>query len=241
MPSAPLYGRAVSPLKSDDGHVQTPSTGTLTFLFTDLEGSTRLWEQFPDAMQVALRRHDAILREAIEGAGGSVVKTTGDGMMAVFAGAIDAVTASLAAQRGLIAEPWGETGPLRVRMGIHCGQAEQRGGDYFGTTVNRAARIMAAGHGGQVLLSASAGRARDRAAPGRRRRSSTSASTTCGTSGAPSTCTSSSTRTCRRSSRAGHRPERGHRPAVEGRRADRQNRRDRADHAIAWPTGPSAS
>ena len=67
-----------------------PSTGTLTFLFTDLEGSTRLWEQFPDAMQVALRRHDAILREAIEGSGGTVVKTTGDGMMAVFPGAIDA-------------------------------------------------------------------------------------------------------------------------------------------------------
>ncbi len=154
---APLYGRAVSPLKPDDGRVQMPATGTLTFLFTDLEGSTRLWEQFPDAMQVALRRHDAILREAIESSGGSIVKTTGDGMMAVFPGALDAVTASLAAQRGLLAESWGETGPLRVRMGIHCGQAEQRGGDYFGTTVNRTARIMAAGHGGQVLLSASAG------------------------------------------------------------------------------------
>ena len=85
-----------------------------------------------------------------------MVKTTGDGMMAVFGGAIGAATASLVAQRGLIAEPWGETGPLRVRMGIHCGEAELRDGDYFGTTVNRAARIMAAGHGGQVLLSASA-------------------------------------------------------------------------------------
>ena len=136
--------------------MQNAASGTLTFLFTDLEGSTRLWEQFPDAMPLALRRHDTILREAIEGSGGSVVKTTGDGMMAVFAGAVDAATASLAAQRGLIAEAWGETGPLRVRMGIHCGQAEQRGGDYFGTTINRAARIMAAGHGGQVLLSASA-------------------------------------------------------------------------------------
>jgi predicted ATPase/class 3 adenylate cyclase len=139
------------------GIVDIPSTGTITFLFTDLEGSTRLWERFPEAMQPALGRHDAILREAIEGSGGTVVKSTGDGMMAVFAGAIDAATASLAAQRGLIAESWGETGALRVRMGIHCGQAEQRGGDYFGTTVNRAARIMAAGHGGQVLLSASAG------------------------------------------------------------------------------------
>ena len=128
-----------------------------------------------------------------------MIKTTGDGMMAVFPGAIDAATASLAAQRGLIAEPWGETGPLRVRMGIHCGQAEQRGGDYFGTTVNRAARIMAAGHGGQVLLSASAAAlAVERLPDGAGLR--TSASTTCGTSGAPSTCTSSSTRTCRRSS-----------------------------------------
>ena len=136
--------------------MDSPPTRTITFLFTDLEGSTRRWEQFPQAMPGALGRHDAIVRAAIEGSGGTVVKTTGDGMMAVFDGAIEAATASLAAQRGLIAEPWGETGPLQVRMGIHCGQAELREGDYFGTTVNRAARIMAAGHGGQVLLSASA-------------------------------------------------------------------------------------
>ena len=139
------------------GRVEIEPTGTITFLFTDLEGSTRLWEQHPESMKGALRRHDAILRDAIEASGGDVVKTTGDGMMAVFTGAINAATASLAAQRGLAAEPWGETGPLRVRMGVHCGQAEQRGGDFFGPTVNRTARIMAAGHGGQVLLSASAG------------------------------------------------------------------------------------
>ncbi len=137
--------------------VEIEPAGTITFLFTDLEGSTRLWEQHPESMKGALRRHDAILRDAIEASGGHVVKTTGDGMMAVFAGAIEAATASLAAQRGLVAEPWDETGPLRVRMGVHCGQAEQRGGDFFGPTVNRTARIMAAGHGGQVLLSASAG------------------------------------------------------------------------------------
>ena len=139
------------------GGVDAPSAGTIAFLFTDLEGSTRLWEQFPEAMKGALARHDTILREAIESSGGQVVKTTGDGMMAVFGGAIDAAAASLAAQRGMATEPWGETGALRVRMGIHCGQAEQRGGDFFGPTVNRTARIMAAGHGGQVLLSASAG------------------------------------------------------------------------------------
>jgi predicted ATPase/class 3 adenylate cyclase len=132
------------------------SAGTQIFLFTDLEGSTRLWEQFPEAMRVALKRHDAVLRDAIEAAGGNVVKTTGDGMMAVFGDASGAVAASLVAQRDLTKQPWAETGQLRVRMGLHAGQAEQRAGDYFGPAVNRTARIMAAGHGGQVLLSASA-------------------------------------------------------------------------------------
>ncbi len=136
--------------------VDLPSTGTLTFLFTDLEDSTRLWERFPEAMRDALGRHDAILRAAIESSGGSVVKTTGDGMMAVFESAVDATTAALAAQLDVTAETWGDTGRLRVRMGIHAGQAERRGDDYFGPTVNRTARIMAAGHGGQVLLSESA-------------------------------------------------------------------------------------
>ncbi len=133
-----------------------PASRTLTFLFTDLEGSTRLWELAPEAMQAALRHHDAIVRGAIETASGQVVKTTGDGMMAVFGSAAEAVRASLAAEVALNAEAWAETGPLKVRIGIHCGQAEQRGGDFFGPTVNRTARIMAAGHGGQVLLSESA-------------------------------------------------------------------------------------
>jgi predicted ATPase/class 3 adenylate cyclase len=132
------------------------SAETLTFLFTDLEGSTHLWEKFPDAMKDALKRHDAILQAAIEASGGRIVKSTGDGTMAVFGSAVDAATASLVAQRGLAKEPWSETGPLRVRMGLHSGQAEQRADDFFGPTVNRTARIMAAGHGGQVLFSASA-------------------------------------------------------------------------------------
>ena len=132
------------------------SSGTITFLFTDLEGSTRLWEEYPDAMKDALQRHDAILRAAIEASHGQVVKTTGDGMMAVFDRATDAAAASLVAQRDLAREPWTETGRLRVRMGLHAGPAEQRGGDYFGPTVNRTARTMAAGHGGQILLSDSA-------------------------------------------------------------------------------------
>lgn len=144
-----------------------PSAGTITFLFTDIEGSTRLWEQFPDGMQDAVRRHDAILRAATEAWGGHVIKTTGDGMMAVFENAVDAAAASLAAQRDLAREPWAEAGPLRVRMGLHTGQAERRAGDFFGPTVNRTARIMAAGHGGQILLSASAGAlAEERLPPG---------------------------------------------------------------------------
>jgi predicted ATPase/class 3 adenylate cyclase len=132
------------------------SPETLTFLFTDLESSTKLWERFPRAMKDALERHDAILRAAVEGSNGRVVKTTGDGLMAVFASARDGVEACLSAQRGLRNEPWGETGALRVRMGLHTGVAETRAKDYFGPTVNRTARIMSAGHGGQVLLSAAA-------------------------------------------------------------------------------------
>jgi predicted ATPase/class 3 adenylate cyclase len=127
---------------------------TLTFVFTDLESSTRLWERVPDAMKVAVERHDAILRGAVEDADGRVVKITGDGLMAVFSSPADGVNACLEAQQALQTEAWGETGPLRVRMGLHVGQAQARAGDFYGPPVNRAARIMAAAHGGQVLLSA---------------------------------------------------------------------------------------
>jgi predicted ATPase/class 3 adenylate cyclase len=126
-----------------------------TFLFTDLEGSTQLWQQHPEAMKDALARHDALLRSAVVDCSGQVVKTTGDGLHAVFASGLDGLKACLTAQFSLQDEPWGETGPLKVRMGLHFGEAQQRGGDYYGTAVNRAARLMAAAHGGQVLLSAS--------------------------------------------------------------------------------------
>jgi predicted ATPase len=106
-------------------------------------------------MGAALARHDAILRECVETKGGTIVKTTGDGLMAVFERAVDAVLAGIRAQRSLQDEPWGETGPLRIRIGMHVGEAQRRGGDYFGPAVNRTARIMAAGHGGQILLSSS--------------------------------------------------------------------------------------
>jgi predicted ATPase/class 3 adenylate cyclase len=128
-------------------------SGTVTFLFTDLEGSTRLWEDHPEAMKPALARHDEVLREAIEGHAGSVVKTTGDGVHAAFATADDALTAALEAQRALVSESWPVVGGLRVRMGVHTGAAELRDGDYFGAAVNRAARLMAAAHGGQVVVS----------------------------------------------------------------------------------------
>ena len=114
-------------------------TGTVTFLFTDLEGSTRLWEQYPEAMRAALAVHDALLRGAVEAHRGQVVKSTGDGLHAVFGHAEDAIAAAVAAQLALDAERWAGTGPLRVRMGLHTGTAEAREGDYFGPALNRAA------------------------------------------------------------------------------------------------------
>jgi predicted ATPase/class 3 adenylate cyclase len=127
--------------------------GTLTFLFTDIEGSTQRWEEHPQAMQADLQRHDVLLREAVEGHGGAIFKTVGDGIHAVFARASDALAAALAAQRALVVEPWGTVEPLRVRMALHTGAAEERAGDYFGPSLNRVARLLAVGHGGQVLLS----------------------------------------------------------------------------------------
>jgi predicted ATPase/class 3 adenylate cyclase len=124
----------------------------VTFLFTDVEGSTRLWEEHGEEMNAALARHDELLRRAVGSHHGHVVKTTGDGGYAVFPTAHDGVGAALEAQRSLSQEDWGPA-PFRVRMGIHTGEAELRDGDYFGPVLNRAARLMGAGHGGQVLLS----------------------------------------------------------------------------------------
>jgi predicted ATPase/DNA-binding SARP family transcriptional activator len=129
-------------------------SGTVTFLFTDIESSTRLWDEHPEAMQDALARHDALVCDAIESHRGHVVKSMGDGVVAVFCNAGDALGASVVAQRALSKEPWAMTAPLHVRMGLHTGEAQHRGGDYFGATLNRAARIMSTGHGGQVLCSA---------------------------------------------------------------------------------------
>lgn len=124
-----------------------------TFLFTDVEGSTRLWEAHPAAMADALVRHDRLCRAAVESRGGLVVKMTGDGLHAVFADAAVAVAAALDLQRGMAAIEHACGFAFRMRCGLHAGTAQSRDDDYFGVAVNRAARIMSAAHGGQVLLS----------------------------------------------------------------------------------------
>ncbi|MFI5506505.1 ATP-binding protein [Mycobacterium sp. NPDC051804] len=121
----------------------TPPSGVVSFLFTDIEGSTRRWDTDAEAMRTALEAHDAVLRESVEKYEGWLFKHTGDGVCAAFSSPRSAVDAAIAAQRAL---------ELPVRMGIATGEAELRGGDYFGAVLNRASRVMSAGHGGQILL-----------------------------------------------------------------------------------------
>ncbi len=121
-------------------------SGVVTFLFTDIEGSTRRWESDAAAMRAALVVHDKVLRTAIEANDGFLFSHTGDGFVAAFASPMSAVNAAIDAQR---------ESQLPVRMGLATGEAELRDGDYFGTVLNRAARVMAAGHGGQILLAES--------------------------------------------------------------------------------------
>lgn len=138
--------------------------GTVTFLLSDVEDSTAFWEEAPDAMRAALARHDALFEEAVGHHRGINVRPRGegDGRFAVFASASDAVTAALAIQRAFAAEPWPTPRPLRVRMGVHTGEAELRDGDYYGSPVNRCARLRGIGHGGQILVSEATARlARD--------------------------------------------------------------------------------
>lgn len=140
--------------KPPEPPVLEPSvSATLTFLFTDIEGSTRLWEENPRAMRVALARHDALLHHVIEHHGGTVFKTIGDAFCAVFTSPSRAVEAALLAQLALVSEPWPEKTPLKVRVALHTGDAERRDNDFFGPSLNRVARLLATAHGGQVLLS----------------------------------------------------------------------------------------
>jgi predicted ATPase/class 3 adenylate cyclase len=128
-------------------------TGTVTLLFTDIEGSTKHWEEQREAMAAALRRHDELLRSTVESNGGRVFKMVGDACYAAFWRAGDALAAALAAQRALQAEDWRAVGDLRVRMALHSGATDERDGDYFGPAVNRVARLLSTGYGGQVVVS----------------------------------------------------------------------------------------
>ena len=129
-------------------------SGTVTFLFTDVVGSSGLWESVPSVMATVIARHDSILRGAIDAGGGHVFASGGDGVAAVFGRADEAIAAAVAAQLALLAEPWPPEVPLSVRMGVHSGEADERDGDFFGSAVNRAARVMSVAQGGQILVSA---------------------------------------------------------------------------------------
>src|SRR5919201_1696114 len=130
-------------------------TGTVTFLLTDVEGSTRLWEEHPEAMRAALVQHDAIVEFLTEQHRGHVVRPRGEGdsRFCVFARATDAVAAAAAIQHALRETAWPSETPLRVRMALHTGEADLRAGDYYGSARNRCARLRAIAHGGQTLLS----------------------------------------------------------------------------------------
>jgi len=133
--------------------VSARPTGTVAFLFTDIEGSTQRWESHREAMDDAVKRHDGLLSEAIDRHNGYVFKAIGDAFCVAFARVSDAVAAAVDAQRALSTEDFSAVGGLPVRMGLHAGEASERNGDYFGPAVNRVARLMSIGHGGQILVS----------------------------------------------------------------------------------------
>jgi predicted ATPase/class 3 adenylate cyclase len=144
----------VEPPRPTTGGPTTVTAATTTFLFTDVESSTRLWELDQDGMRRALATHDQILRTAIAAHGGEVVKHLGDGLLAVFDSAPDGVGAAVEAQRQLVGQPWDLGEPLRVRMALHTGDAtDARDGDYFGPVLNRCARLIGVAHGGQIIVS----------------------------------------------------------------------------------------
>ena len=127
---------------------------TLAFMFSDIEDSSKLWDRHPEPMRRALAVHNEVIKGGVSDHGGSIVKDRGDGFLIVFGSAGDAVAAALRLQRDLGDAAWDEpVGQLRVRLGLHSGTAEARDGDFFGPDVNRAARLEAAAHGGQVLVS----------------------------------------------------------------------------------------
>ena len=145
--------------------IATTSPHTLTFLFTDIEGSTSLWDTRPAAMGAATERHNALLREAITRHGGHAFRVVGDAFCVAFSDASSAILAAVDAQRALSAEHWGDA-PIHVRMGLHSGAVEDAEDEIFrGPTLARTARVMSAAHGGQILLSAATIALLDRTAP----------------------------------------------------------------------------
>src|SRR5438105_2906850 len=130
-------------------------SGMVTFVFTDVEGSTSAWEHDPDAMRAALARHDVLIESLVAQYGGHVVRPRGEGdsRFVVFVRTSDAVAAACAVQRAFVHERWPTPEPVRVRVALHTGEADLRGGDYYGSAVNRCARLRAFAHGGQVVLS----------------------------------------------------------------------------------------
>ena len=130
-------------------------TGIVTFIFTDIEGSTKLWEKHPDAMRLAVARHNALLTEIVDRHKGHVFKAVGDGLCIAFARATDAVAAACEMQQAVIKESWATPTPLRVRIAIHTGEAEAKDDDYYGPNLNRCKRLLEAAHGQQVLISQS--------------------------------------------------------------------------------------
>lgn len=135
---------------------EAAAAASVAFLFSDIEGSTRRWERYGERMRAALRLHDEIVRSAIEGCGGHVFKTMGDAFCASFGTAAAALAAAVEAQRGLQSTDFSAVGGIEVRIAIHAGEADAHDGDYFGPALNRTARLLAAGNGGQILLSAAA-------------------------------------------------------------------------------------
>jgi predicted ATPase/class 3 adenylate cyclase len=131
------------------------AAGLVTFLFTDIEGSSRLWESDPERMRPALARHDALVRGAVARHHGTVVKMLGDGVHAAFEDPLDAIGAIVELQLAMAATPSDGGLALKIRSGLNCGAVERRDDDYFGSPVNRAARIMSVAHGGQILMSQS--------------------------------------------------------------------------------------
>ena len=135
-----------------DAPTALPS-GMLTVMFTDVEGSTSRWEHAPEAMRVAMATHDEVLTRTIADHGGAIFKHTGDGMGAVFTSPNKAAAAAIAVQRSLQAHAWQGIDRLKVRIGLHLGDIEPTGSDYFGPPINRAARVMDVANGDQIAVS----------------------------------------------------------------------------------------